>query len=324
MNMIKSLSRRGPTALMALVALLGFQSVARAQVNFPDHPITMIVPWAAGGVTDLTARALAKASEPILGQPVVILNKPSAGNAVGMAELAKSKPDGYAIGTLASTSYMFQLTGKEVPYDVLNSFTYISYFGDNLLGIVVKTDAPWKSLKDLVEDGRKNPGKYKFGTSGVGTTQHMMLEGIMADTGVRFVHVPQVGGAATATALLGGHLDFLSDASSWASFAEQGQLRVLAVSTPVRSEAFPGAPTLTELGFRSSRSVGAMIAPAGLPEPIRQKLEDAFRKCLDDPAVVEALRRLAVVRISLSGKEAKEVVAEEITRSRALFEKIKN
>ncbi len=321
--MMIGISRRKLTGLAAAAVLVGLQSTAWSQANYPDHPITMIVPWAAGGVTDLTARALAKAAEPALGQTIVILNKPSAGNAVGLAELSKAKPDGYTIGTLASTSYMFPISGKEVPYDVLNSFTYVSYFGDNLLGIVVRKDAPWQTLKELIEDGRKNPGKFKFGTSGVGTTQHLMMEGIMADSGVKFVHIPQVGGAATATALLGGHIDFLSDASSWASFVEQGQMRVLAVSTPTRSEVYPDAPTLSELGFRSSRSVGAIIAPAGLPEPIRAKVEGAFRKAVDDPAVAEAMKRLAVVRISLPGKDAKEIVAQEISRARALVEAIK-
>lgn len=321
--MMKNFSRRKLVGLMGAAALIGLPSIAQAQANFPDRPVSMIVPWAPGGVTDLTARALAKAAEPALGQPIVIINKPSAGNAVGLAELAKAKPDGYTIGTLSSTSYMFQLSGKEVPYDILNSFTYVSYFGDNLLGIVVKQDAPWKTLKELIEDGRKSPGKFKFGTSGVGTTQHLMMEGIMADSGVKFIHIPQVGGAATAAALLGGHIDFLSDASSWASFAEQGQMRVLAVSTPTRSEAYPDAPSLPELGFRSSRSVGAVIAPAGVPEPIRLKLEAAFRKAADDPAVAEAMRKLAVVRISLPGKDAKELVAQEITRARALVETLK-
>jgi tripartite-type tricarboxylate transporter receptor subunit TctC len=308
-------------ALAATICL--FSGPAAAQDSFPERPITMIVPWAPGGVTDIMVRALSKGAEKHLGQTIVILNKPSAGNVVGLTELSQAKPDGYTVGPLSSTGYVFPITGKQVPYDILKSFTYVSYFGDNLLGVVVRSDAPWQSLKDLIEDGKKNPGKFKFGTPGVGTTQHLMMEGIMIDTGSKFIHVPQVGSAAVNAALLGGNLDFSSDASSWAPLAMQGQFRVLAVSTPSRSAAFPDAPTMSQLGFRASRSVGAIIAPAGVPEPIRLKLEDAFRKAVSEPEAKAAFEKLAMTPIEMSGPQARALVETEMKLTREIWEKIK-
>jgi tripartite-type tricarboxylate transporter receptor subunit TctC len=315
--------RFGVLAGLMAGALVVFADRAGAQDKYPERPITMIVPWAAGGSTDLAARALAKGAEKYLKQPIIILNKPGAGTAVGMSELSQAKPDGYTIGTLSTTAYLFPLTGKSVPYDTLTSFTYISYFADNLLGIAALADAPWHSLKDLVEDGKKNPGKIKFGTGGVWTTQHLIVESIMAATGAKFIHIPQQGSAGSMPALLGHHVDFLSETSVWAPFVDNKQVKLFSVSTPTRSEYYPDVPTLTELGYPTLRSVQAMLGPAGLPEPIRAKLEDAFRKSLTDDGFKASMRRLAMAIVDMSGKETKEVVATEIERTRELLAKVK-
>jgi len=145
---------------------IGLTACAAPAFAFPDRPITMIVPWAPGGSTDQTARVLAKAAEKQLGQPIIILNKPGASTIIGMRELAQAKPDGYTIGTLSSTTYLAPLTGQPVTYEMLKDFTFISYYGDNLIGIAVLKDKPWKTLQDLVEDGKKNPDKLNFGTGG--------------------------------------------------------------------------------------------------------------------------------------------------------------
>ena len=129
------------TAIVGLATLAGAPAFA-----FPERPITMIVPWAPGGSTDLTGRVLARAAEKHLGQPIVILNKPGASTIIGMRELAQAKPDGYTIGTLSSSSYLAPLTGQAAGYDIMKDFTYVSYYGDNLIGIAVLKDKPWKSL----------------------------------------------------------------------------------------------------------------------------------------------------------------------------------
>jgi tripartite-type tricarboxylate transporter receptor subunit TctC len=304
----------------AFASTLLMSGVARAE--YPDKPITMIVPWAAGGSTDQTARVLAKAAEASLGQPIVIINRPGASTTIGMAELANSKPDGYTIGTLSSTGYLIALQGRHLPFHPINAFSYISYYGDNVIAVATRSDAPWKTLKDLVEDGKKRPGAIKYGTAGVGTTQHLTTEALQFSTKAKFVHVPQQGSAASMPALLGKHVDFVTETSVWAPFVEDKQVRLLAVTTAKRSKLYPEVPTLNELGYRSLRSVQAIIGPAGMPEDIRVKLETAFRKALSDKTFTETMDRLAMEVIDLPGAEVKKVVEGEYELASELLTEI--
>lgn len=304
----------------AFASTLLMSGIARAE--YPDKPITMIVPWAAGGSTDQTARVLAKAAEATLGQTIVIINRPGASTTIGMAELANAKPDGYTIGTLSSTGYLVALQGRQLPFHPINAFSYVSYYGDNVIAIATRSDAPWKTLKDLVEDGKKRPGAIKYGTAGVGTTQHLTTEALQFATKAKYVHVPQQGSAASMPALLGKHVDFVTETSVWAPFVEDKQVKLLAVTTPKRSKLYPDVPTLSELGFKSLRSVQAIIAPAGLPEDVRAKLETAFRKALSDKAFVETMDRLAMEVIDLPGAEVKKLVEGEYELASQLLTEI--
>lgn len=297
-------------------------NVAPARAEYPDKPITMIVPWAAGGSTDQTARVLAKAAEASLGQPVVIINQPGASTTIGLAALASAKPDGYTIGTLSSTGYLVALQGRQLPFHPIDSFTYISYYGDNVIGVAVRSDSPWRSLKDLVEDGKARPGAIKYGTAGVGTTQHLTTEALQFSSKAKFVHIPQQGSAASMPSLLGKHVDFVTETSVWAPFVEDKQVRLLAVTTPKRSKLYPDVPTLTELGYKSLRSVQAIIGPAGIPEPIRMKLEGAFRTALKDKAFQETMDRLAMETIDLPGPEVKKLVEGEYELASELVKEI--
>ncbi len=309
------------------IAAMGLASAAMlsdpARAEYPEKPITMIVPWAAGGSTDQTARVLAKAAEAHLGQTIVIINRPGASTTIGMAELAKANPDGYTIGTLSSTAYLVALQGRQLPFHPINDFSYISYYGDNVIGVAVLDKSPYKTLGDIVAEGKTNPGKLKYGTAGVGTTQHLTTEALQRFSGAKFVHVPQQGSAASAPALLGGHVDFIMETSVWAPFVEDKQVRLLAVTTPKRAKSYPDVPTLSELGYKSLRSVQAIIAPAGLPEPIRAKLEGAFRKALADKAFHETMQRLAMEVVDLPGAEVKKLVEGEYELAKQLVSDIK-
>lgn len=297
--------------------------VQPANAQYPNKPITLIVPWAPGGSTDQTARVLAKAAENYLGQPIIVVNRPGASTTIGMAELAKAAPDGYTIGTLSSTGYLVKLQGRQLSFDPIEDFSYISYYGDNLIGIAVLTESPYKTLKELVAFGKANPGKLKYGTAGVGTTQHLTIEALQRDSGAKFVHVPQQGSAASAPALLGGHVDFIMETSVWAPFIESKQMRLLAVSATKRSDVYPDVPTFTELGFKSLRSVQAIIAPKGLPEDIRAKLESAFRKALNDKAFQATMQKLAMQVVDLPGADVKKLVEGEYALAKELIESTK-
>ena len=311
------------TFAVVAVACAAVLAATPAQADYPERPITLIVPWAPGGSTDVSSRALAKAAESALGQPVVVVNKPGASTTIGMADLARAKPDGYTIGTLSSSSYMLKAQGRDLPYDAVEAFTYVSYYGDNLIGIAVLNEAPWKKLADLLADGKAQPGKFKFGTAGVGSTQHLTLEALMLSTGSKFVHIPQQGSAGSMPALLGKHVDFISEVSVWAPFVAQGQARLLAVSTPKRAAAYPDVPSLGELGFDSLRSLQAIIGPAGLPEPVRQKLEAAFRKSLADEGFRNTMKKLTMEIVDLPGPEVKKLVQGELQRATSLVQRMK-
>jgi tripartite-type tricarboxylate transporter receptor subunit TctC len=285
---------------------------ARAQGSYPDKPITFVVPFAPGGISDIMARAMGAAMSTDLGQPVVILNKPSPGLVLGLSEVAKAKPDGYTIGIWFGSAYTFPMTMKTaVPYDGIESFTFIHSYTEPLLGVVVKADAPWKTFQDLIDEGKRNPGKLKFGTVGVNSGQHVIMEIVMKATGARFVHVPQSGVAAGIANVLGGHLDFQSDASSWAPNVRQGQMRVLAVTGEVRSKFFPDAPTFKELGFKVVSSRGAVVGPAKLPEPIRAKLEAAVAKSLKSEKVKEAFDSVATEISSMAAADMLKLAIED-------------
>ncbi len=318
--MLKKLTLAGLGVLTAAAMLAAPTS---AVAEYPEKPITMIVPWAAGGSTDQTARVLAKAAEAHLGQPIVILNRPGASTTIGMAELAKAAPDGYTIGTLSSTAYLVSLQGRQLPFHPIDAFSYISYYGDNVIGIAVLENSPFKTVQELIAEGKKSPGKIKYGTAGVGTTQHLTTEALQRSSGAKFVHVPQNGSAASMPALLGGHVDFVMEVSVWAPFLESKQARLLAVTTPKRSKSYPDVPTLNELGFQSLRSVQAIIGPANMPEPIRAKLEGAFRKALADKTFQETMQRLAMEVTDLPGAEVKKVVQDEFSLAKQLISEIK-
>jgi tripartite-type tricarboxylate transporter receptor subunit TctC len=295
-------------------------SGAAAQ-KYPSHPITMIIPWAAGGSTDQTGRALAKAAQQHLGQPIVILNKPGATTTIGMAELARAKPDGYTIGTLSSSSYLLALQGRELPYHPIEAFTYISYYGDNLIGIAVPADSRWKTLAELIADAKANPGKLNYGTAGLGTTQHLSTEALQLATGTEFTHIPQQGSAGSMTALLGKHIDFITETSVWAPHVAAGRVRLLAITAPKRSAQYPDVPTFSELDVSPIRSVQAIIGPAGLPEAERKVLESAFRKALKDPGFVGTMKTLAMEIVDLPGPEVKKLVENEFLLARMVIAK---
>lgn len=302
--------------LLQLPALLLVAAATSAFADYPDKPIRMIVPWAAGGSTDVTARALARAAEAQLGQPIVVVNVPGASTTIGMAQLARAAPDGYTIGTLSSTSYNFALSGHKLSYDPVQGFSYISYYGDNLIGVAVPASSPFKTLQDLIAHGKTD--RLTYGTAGAVTTQHLIGAGVQKASGALMDHIPMNGSAGSINSLLGKHVDFIIETSVWMPHLQSSSVRVLAVNTPERSKHLPNVPTLRELGFPSLRSVQGIIAPPGLPEPIRGRLETAFRKALADPAFVAVMDRMSMEVIDMSGKDTKALVEREFQRAEAL------
>ena len=268
--------------LGGIISLILVALGAPAWAQDPAKPITLLVGLGAGGQVDITSRAIAEGAGKALGQPIVVVNKPGGGTALALATLKNEKPDGYTIGILSSGGIINPFLRK-LPYDAARDFTPIMSFADSFGGVVVRADSPWKSFKDLVNYAKKNPGKIKYGTSGVGLVHHLAMEKLGVQENVKWVMIPFKSGGELMMGCLGGHVDAGAAGADFVPYAKSGKLRLLATYAPRRLSSFPDSPTFTELGYNVSVHITtAIIGPKGIPRPIVEKLAGAFKKALDD------------------------------------------
>lgn len=274
-----------------------------AAQSFPTRPITMIVPWSAGGGTDIAMRSLGQATAKILGQPVLIENRPGAGGSLGPAAMANARPDGHTLSQMPISVLRIPHMQK-VAFDPLTDFTWIAMISGYTFGVVVRADSPFRSLRDIVEFARANPGKLTYATPGTGTSLHITMEDIAAREGISLTHVPFKGQADGSNALLGGHVMVQSDATGWAELVEAGRLRLLATWGAERSRRWPNVPNLKEAGYDIvANSPYGIAGPRGLDPKIVRTLQDALRKALDDPEYLKAITRLDQENFFLSSDD---------------------
>ena len=274
--------------LAAILAPLG----ASAQ-NFPERPVTLVVPWPAGGGTDIALRALAETTSKHLGQRIVVENRPGAGGTIGPSWMAKNaKPDGYVVSQIPITVFRMPHMTK-ADWDPLNDFSYVIHLTGYTFGVVVRADSPIKTWQDLIAFARANPDKLTYGTHGTGTTLHITMEQIAARDGVKFLHVPFKGNADATTALLGGHIIASADSTGWGELVDAGKLRMLVTWGPQRTKRWPTVPTLKELGYPIvSSSPYGIAGPKGMDPRAVRVLHDAFKKGMEEPAFIRTLERL--------------------------------
>jgi len=279
------------TILLAC-ALALFAGVAQAQ-QFPTRPVTLIVPWPAGGSTDIGMRALASATEKHLGQSIVIENKPGAGGTIGPANMAAgAKPDGYTVAQLPITVFRIPFIQKTT-FDPTKDFTYIIHITGYTFGVVVKADAPWKTFAELIDYARANPGKINYGTPGAGTSLHITMEQIAKLKGIRWTHVPFKGVSESMNALLGGHIDVVSDSTGWAGSVDGGQARLLVTWGASRTKNWPNVPNLKESGIDLvSNSPFGIGGPKGMDPAVVKILHDAFRKGMEERSYKDSMAKL--------------------------------
>jgi len=275
---------------LAATAVIASPAIVRAQ-SFPSRPIKLICPWSTGGTTDVVVRAIADSASKVLGGTVIVENKPGAGGILGAAELANAKPDGYTLAQLPISIFRIPHTQK-VTFDPLKDLTYVACLTGYTFGMVVRSDSPIKNIPDLVAYARENPEKFTYGSPGTMTTPHLVAELFSRKAGVKMTHVPFKGVAEGLQALLGGHVMGHSDSTGWAPFVDQGRARLLATYGSKRTKRWPDAPTLLELGYQTmSDSPFGIGAPKGMDPALTRKLQDAFKKTLEDPAVLAILER---------------------------------
>jgi len=280
------------TGFVAVLIAMAAIGVAQAQ-QFPNRPVTLVVPWPAGGGTDIDMRALAAATEKHLGQSIVIENKPGAGGTIGPANMAaSSKPDGYTVSQIPITVFRAPFMRK-TNYDPATDFTYIIGLTGYTFGIVVKADAPWKTFDELVDFAKANPGKVNYGTPGAGTSLHITMEQIAKQKGIKWTHVPFKGVAESMNALLGGHIDVVSDSTGWAGAVNAGSARLLVSWGSARTKNWPNVPTLREVGVNMvSNSPYGIAGPKGMDPAVVKVLHDAFKKGMEEQSYKDSMVKL--------------------------------
>lgn len=285
-------SRRHWLGGAAALAMGSVWPAARAQAPFPSKPVQLIVPWPAGGQTDLTIRILAEEAEPLLGQTVVVVNKPGAAGTLVAPALKAAEPDGHTIGQVPITVYRHALM-NHVPWDPVTDLAPIVQVSGVSFGLLVPASSPFKSAPELIQWAIQHPGELILGSTGIGTTAHLAMEEILLQHNVKYVHVPYKGTADQMLAIAGAQIMAGVNSTGFAPWVEKGQMRLLATFNATRNPRWPAAPTMRELGYPQAvyTSPWGLAAPAGTPAAVVQKLHDAFHKAMFSERHAGALAR---------------------------------
>ncbi|MGE5840883.1 MAG: tripartite tricarboxylate transporter substrate binding protein [Deltaproteobacteria bacterium] len=290
--------------------------------DFPTKPVNVIVTFAPGGTLDTATRILATKAEKFLGQPVMVSNVGGGGGSVALAQVAKKKPDGYEITSCTSTGLIRIPQLREVPY-VPEDFIPVMHYAAVESGVVVKSDSPFKTFKDLVEYAKQNPGKVTYATSGAGSPMHMAMEFVAMKEGLKWTHVPQTGGAPGLAAVLGGHVTAMSDSTEWLPHVKEGSLRLLATHGEKRMKNFPNVPTFRDLGYDFINETVFMIAaPKGTPAPVIKKLDESFRQAMDDPQFVQTIANIEFAVSYRNSADTKKYLDDAYARFAELIKKL--
>ncbi len=317
--MNRLLSRRTALAVLAATAMAGLPGPAMAEA-FPSRPITLVLPFPAGGSFDPIFRALANAAAQDLGQPVVLTHKPGAGGVVGTASLATQEADGYTLAVMHNSVIRAPLVQK-VNFDPLRDFTYVIGLAGLVTGITVAADAPWKTLPELLADARKRPGAISWGNVGAISINRIMAEQLGRSAGTSFNMVPFKGGGESFQALVGGHLDVYGDPGFGAQ-VQGGKVRLLATFTAQRLAKYD-VPTVKELGHDIViQSPVGLVAPKHLDPRIAQRLHEAFRKAAGDPAYLQQLDMFDMQPGLMSGEAYAAYAREQFARERKMLAEI--
>ena len=310
--------KRWKVALAALVSSLA-AATACAQ-NWPTHPIKLIVPFAPGGSTDIIARLAAEPLGRELGQTVVVENVGGAAGALGTMQLKNANPDGYTLGiATVSTMIVYGATKKQPQYSV-DDFAPVTNIASMPNIIAINPKFPAKDLKEFIEVLKKSPGKYTFGSSGIGSINHMLGESFQAAAGVKMVHVPYKGSGPAMQDVMGGQIDSLFDQfPSSKAYIDSGRMRAIGVISPKR---IPGYDVMTmeEAGMKgfTDEAWYGLLAPGKLPPAILARLDAAMKKVMADPTLRERLEKVGARPVGNTSAEFKAQIKSEIARMKQL------
>lgn len=316
-------------SLLLAILILGFLTwglEAQAQ-EFPARPISLLISMRPGAGVDVGSRMIAKEGSKILGQEIIPVNKTGGGGAVAAGILANSKGDGYTLLGCTSGTFTNIPHLESVPYDPIKDFIPIIQYGSLISTILVRSDSPHKSFKDLIDFARKNPGKVSYGYPGVGTSPHLAMEHVILEEKVNIAMVPFEGSTPGMTALLGGHVSACGTSTSGCmAHLKAGKVKVLATTGDKRIEVLPDVPTLHELGYPYGvlLEMYLIMGPKGIPPAVIKTLEGAFRKAMETPEFRALAENFYMyVENPLSGQKFKEYIENEYTKNGEIIRKAK-
>ncbi|MBE7366450.1 Bug family tripartite tricarboxylate transporter substrate binding protein [Ramlibacter pallidus] len=290
--------------------------------NFPNKPIRLVIAFPAGGPTDITMRQLADNAGKILGQTVVVENRPGAGGTLPAQLLQTSPADGYTLAQIPLGVFRLPYTTK-MTWDPVKDINYVINVTGYAFGIIVPADSPIKNWNDFVAYAKANPGKLTYGSTGTLTSPHLTTELIAQRLGIQLNHIPYKGSAELSQAIVGGHIMAAADSTGFAPLVQSGKVRVLNTWGAKRLEKFPDAPTLKELGIDIvQNSPFGIGAPRDTPPDVAKKLHDAFKKAMEDPSYVQALARYDMLPDYMDSAQYRRFAQETFNREKALVEKL--
>jgi tripartite-type tricarboxylate transporter receptor subunit TctC len=287
------------------IALAQLTGPAAAQDNYPSRPIKLVVPLAAGGGIDFTARAVAQRLSETIGQQVVVENQGGGGGTIGVAAVVRAAPNGYTLLYHSVTGVVSAATAKDLPYDWLRDLAPVSLVTRFAPVLVINPSLPADDLKEFIALAKANPGKFSYGSSGPGTAIHLASELFKATTGIDLVHVPYRGNAGVMPDLLAGRIQMLIDGvPAQQKNIESGQVRALAVTTRTRAPSLPNVPTMIEHGYDYEVPYWtAVYAPAATPKPIIDKLAGEIAHAMQNPGVTARLREVGTDAVGSTPEE---------------------
>jgi tripartite-type tricarboxylate transporter receptor subunit TctC len=303
------------SAVVAIGLIAGAAGVARAQ-SYPDRPIKLVVPFPAGGATDTTARLVAQRLQTALGQPVVIENQGGAGGTIGSRQVARAAPDGYtllmgSIGTFGSQPLLYRLD-----YDPHKAFAPVATLAVDRLVLVVRPSLPVKTIQELVQYAKANPGKLNYGNA-IGIGPHLVAELFKIKSGTNIVHIPYRGGAPMIADLLAGQIDMTVNGKSvLLPHIQAGKLRALAVTGAQRSPELPDVPTLVEAGYLDTPydALFGIVTPSGTPAPVIDRLNAVINEGLRSSQMRASFAQLGVEPMIASPQEFAAIIAQEVPK----------
>lgn len=289
--------------LVALTLLSMFLFHGMVRADFPDKPITLIVPYGPGSAIDAVARAIGIGAQKYLGQQVVIENKSGAGGALGAVYAGRRPADGYTLALVSINPFILSYFSKAMPLHPVDDFTQVISTSSYLMAVAVRADSKIKNMSDLVEQIKANPGKLTYSTAGIASTGYLNMEEFSALAKIKPVHVPYKSGAEAVSAVLAGHVDFFADAA-WAPYQKDGRLRPLMIFANERSTKYPDIPIPTDLVKANVQQGYLMIVgPKNIPAPVLKRLHDAFKAATNEPEYKSVLDKFNMEPI-YAGPEA--------------------